>query len=163
MPEGQLAAQAPAQKPERWAIVGRTGSWYASYGWNEDRYTDSDVRFFGSDHDFTLGDVEAHQRQKRFTVRELLNPLAITIPQYNQEIGYYIRDDLDVSIGMDHIKYVMCQGQTVAIDGYIRDVDEAHDGTYAGASKRITRDWLEFEHTDGLNWFHVAVRKHQRL
>ena len=161
LPKGELRAQ--TAKHERWAPTDRTGSWYASYGWNEDRYTDSDIRFFGTDHDFTLHGVEAHQRQKPFTVQEFLNPLTITIPQFNLRVGYYLRDDLDISVGMDHMKYVVRQGQFVKITGYIRGTEGPFDNEYAGERRRITRNWLEFEHTDGLNWFHVALRKHQRL
>ena len=116
-----------------------------------------------ADHNFVLHDVEAHQRQRRFTAREFLNPLTLSIPQFNLRIGYYLRDDLDVSVGMDHMKYVVRQGQTVRIDGYIRTGTSEHDGDYGGVRKRITRDWLVFEHTDGLNWFHLTARKHQPL
>ena len=163
LPKGATLAQQPQVVAASPTEHSRAGSWYASYGWNEDRYTRSDIRFFGVDHDFTLSDVDAHQRQKQFTAKEFLNPLTITIPQFNLRVGYYLRDDLDVSVGMDHMKYVVRQGQTVAIDGYIRGTEGRHDGDYAGEDKQITRDWLAFEHTDGLNWFHVTVRKHQPI
>ena len=165
LPNGALHAQngKPYTSHEVGGGASRAGSWYASYGWNEDRYTRSKLHFSGRDHDFVLYDVEGHQRQNRFTARDFLNPFTLTIPQFNLRIGYYVRDDLDLSIGMDHMKYVVRQGQTVRIDGYIKNTDSRHDGVYSNAEKQITRGWLAFEHTDGLNWFHVTLRKHQSL
>lgn len=61
------------------------------------------------------------------------------------------------------MKWVVKQNQFVAIRGLISGTDSEEDGTYTGESKQITRRWLEFEHTDGLNWFNIAARKHQRL
>ena len=154
----RLGAQAPPPSPPS-----RDGSWYVYWGWNEDHYTRSDIRFTGEGYDFTLQGVRGVQRQAPFTAREFLNPFTVTIPQFNFRVGRYVRPDLDVSIGMDHMKYVVKQGQTVGVRGEIAGTGTEHDGVYEGQPKQIRRDWLQFEHTDGLNYFHVDLRKHHRL
>jgi len=139
------------------ATVDRTGSFYASWGWNEDRYTKSDIRFVGEDYDFTLSDVKATQRQYKFTVNEFLNPLTVTIPQFNFRIGYYINNKVDLFLGLDHMKYVVTEGQSVAINGSIRNSETVHDGEYSGEQKVITDDFVDFEHTDGLNLIYAGA------
>ena len=138
-------------------IQDRTGSFYASWGWNEDRYTKSDIQFTGNDYDFTLSDVKATQRQYKFTVNEFLNPVTVTIPQFNFRLGYYLNNTFDVFLGLDHMKYVVTEGQSVAINGSIRDSETIHDGEYNGEQKVITNDFLDFEHTDGLNLIYAGA------
>lgn len=135
------------------------GSFYLSWGWNEDVYTDSDIRFTGADYDFKLRDVNAVDRQNRFTAKKFLNPVAASIPQFNFRIGYYIRNDIDIFGGTDHMKYVVPAGQTVRIDGFIRNSETVFDGEYDNDEIEITDAFLDMEHTDGLNFVHVGIRK----
>ena len=141
----------------------RAGTWYAYWGWNEDRYTRGDIRFRGAGYDFTVKKARGVQRQYPFTVNEFLNPATVTIPQFNFRIGKFVRDDLEFSVGLDHMKWVLDENQEVAVEGVIAGTGTEHDGVYNGETKIVTRDWLAFEHTDGLNWFNVAARKHQTV
>lgn len=143
--------------------VNRTGTWYGYWGWNECKFTKADMRFFGDGYDFTLRDVEAHQRQRKFSPKEFLNPFTLSVPQFNVRFGYFLRDDLDISIGMDHMKFIVRQNQTVKIDGFISGTGTEHDGEYNNDDKQITNRWLLFEHTDGLNWTNVGLQKYQPL
>ena len=85
-------------------------------------YSNSDISFKGNNYDFTLFDVEAMDRQSKFDLGLYLNPGTITIPQYNLRIGYYLNDKYDISIGVDHMKYVMRAWQASTIDGETRMV-----------------------------------------
>ncbi len=134
-----------------------TDSWYIYWGWNREVYTRSDIHFQGADYDFTLQDVRAIDRQTKFSVNPYLNPVKMTIPQYNFRLGYYLNDHWNVSLGIDHMKYVMVQRQVVTMNGWIGG-DHTYTGTYDERSQRLNKDFLVFEHTDGLNDLNLELR-----
>ena len=147
-------------KPAKKHYKGRI---YFYWGWNRAIYSKSDIHFTGDDYDFTLMNVEATDRQTNFSLDPYLNPALITIPQTNARIGYFISDNWEISIGVDHMKYVMVQDQTVAIDGYIDVPDNEFNGVYDGQEIELTSDFLTFEHTDGLNYVDVEMNYFRNL
>jgi len=156
-----VTAQVESSVFQRFPETDRKGKYYSSWGWNEDRYTKSDIRFVGADYDFTLFDVKATQRQAKFTVDQFLNPLTVSIPQFNFRLGFYITKDIDIFIGLDHMKYVVSERQVVGIEGYIRNSETIHDGEYDNEEKVIRDDFLDYEHTDGLNYVFIGAGKSQ--
>lgn len=139
------------------------GSLYFYWGWNQARYTHSDIRFFGNNYDFTLKQVVARERQTPFDVKVYLNPKTITIPQVNYRIGYFLNDHYDISIGVDHMKYIMVQNQSVPIYGNIKKSGSKYDGVYKGENIVLTEDFLTFEHTDGLNYVNFEVNRFDKI
>lgn len=133
------------------------------WGWNRSWYTDSDINFSGTDYNFTLIDVEANDRQTPFALDPYFNPVLFTIPQYNFRLGYFIDDKWEISFGVDHMKYVMLQDQSVLIDGTIQNSQTAYDGQYERDAIRLTSDFLKFEHTDGLNYGNIELRYFDKL
>jgi hypothetical protein len=138
------------------------GKLYFYWGWNASRYSKSDISFHGKNYDFTLSDVKAYDRQTSLTL-DYINPDVITIPQYNARIGYFISDKYSISIGNDHMKYVMRNGQTVGIDGIIKNSNTTYDAYYDNDKVKIAFEFLKFEHTDGLNYENIDFRRHERL
>ncbi len=145
-----------------WAQPSQTtshkGNLYFYWGWNTERFTKSDLHFKGPDHDFTLFDVVAKDRQSKFLIKDYFNPSRLSIPQFNFRLGYFITDHYSISIGQDHMKYVMVPSQLVDISGSIR-AGTAYDGTYDKESIRIATDLLKFEHTNGLNYSNLELRR----
>jgi hypothetical protein len=139
------------------------GSLYFYWGWNQGWYSNSDVHFSGDDYDFTLKDVIADDRQSDFSFDAYLNPTTMTIPQYNFRIGYYFKEDWDISFGVDHMKYVMQQYQTAKISGVINANQSEYDGTYENDDIVLDEDFLKFEHTDGLNYLNIELRHTDKL
>lgn len=137
----------------------KKGSFYAYWGWNRDLYSKSDITFRGNDYNFTLDNVVAKDRQSPFEFEVYLNPNKVTIPQYNFRIGYYFNDKYEVSIGADHMKYVMQNNRMSTITGHITNSGTAYDGTYDHAPINLSKDFLMFEHTDGLNYLNSEVRR----
>lgn len=137
------------------------GKFYVYWGWNHAQYTKSDIRFKGEDYDFTLSDVTAHDRQTNFGIK-YFNPSSMTIPQYNFRLGYFFHDNWNISFGIDHMKYVMDQDQNVRMNGSINDGSK-FDGTYDGQYMKLTDDFLTFEHTDGLNYANIELRRFDNL
>ena len=127
------------------------GKFFFYWGGNRAYYTNSDITFSGNNYNFTIKDVEAVDKPKGWHI-DYINPLRMTIPQTNFHIGYHISDHYTISVGVDHMKYVMKNGQTVKMSGYINGSNTSHDGTYNNTDKLLSEDFLTFEHTDGLNY-----------
>ncbi len=121
------------------------------------------MHFTGEDYDFTLSKVKAHDRQTKFGYKPYFHPGQFTIPQYNFRIGYFIKNNWDVSFGIDHMKYVMQSEQDVNMSGYIAENDNQYNGNYKGQQFHISPDFLQFEHTDGLNYANIELRNNQPL
>jgi hypothetical protein len=133
------------------------------WGWNQARYTNSDIRFYGDNYDFTLADVSAQDRQTPFDPKIYFGLTTLTIPQVNYRIGYFWSDKYDISLGVDHMKYVMRQNQTVKINGFINKSDSRFDGVYDNKDINLSEDFLTFEHTDGLNYLNIEVNRYDKI
>jgi hypothetical protein len=136
----------------------RKGNFFFYWGWNRAAYTTSDIHFSGNDYDFTLENVVAKDRQSPFSAKLYFSPNTLSIPQYNLRIGYFFHDKYNISVGADHMKYVMEQFQTVKINGTIAN-GTSFDGTYNDSDIEMSEDFLKFEHTDGLNYENIEVRR----
>ncbi|RZJ30642.1 MAG: hypothetical protein EOO48_04415 [Flavobacterium sp.] len=143
-------------KIEKYAAHNK-GKWFVNWGGNRDRYSKSDITFTGNDYHFTLYDVVAHDKPKGVHV-DYVNPARMTIPQTNFRFGYYFTDKYNISIGVDHMKYVMTQNQTVDMTGTIGG-HAPFNGTYMDEPTVMTADFLKFEHTDGLNYVNSEVTR----
>lgn len=139
------------------------GKLYVYWGWNRGWYTTSDISFGGPDYDFNLNKVVAKDRQTPFSLNAYLNPTLITIPQYNFRVGYFISKNYDISFGVDHMKYVVQSEQTVQISGYISSTETEYDGEYDNDDIIIEEGFLNFEHTDGLNYLNVEIRRFDNI
>lgn len=135
--------------PEKYTAHNK-GKIYFYWGGNREKYSTSDITFKGDDYNFTLQNVEAHDKPKGWHI-DYINPVNMTIPQTNFRLGYFITDKYNISVGVDHMKYVMYQDKAVNIDGYY-----PNEGTYGetlpNGQVLLTEDFLTFEHTDGLNY-----------
>lgn len=135
----------------------RKSHFYGYWGYNVSGYTKSDISFKGDNYNFTLYDVEAYDRPTPFSFDVYLNPSTVSIPQWNLRFGFFFADRWSVSIGTDHMKYVMPQNQSVPIEGFINIPNEIYNGEYNRQSIVLTEDFLKFEHTDGLNYASIEV------
>lgn len=141
----------------------KKGSFYFYWGWNRDAYTKSNITFWGQNYNFELHKVIANDRQSPFRANLYFNPSTISIPQYNMRFGYYFKDKWEVSLGVDHMKYVMKNYQNVQMDGYIANSGTVYDGTYDNKTQNLSEDFLKFEHTDGLNYLNAEIRRSDML
>ena len=138
------------------------GKIFAYWGWNSSSYTKSDIHFKGQQYNFTLKDVVAHDRQTGFSMR-YFNPAKMTIPQYNFRIGYFFNPKYSISFGFDHMKYVMDQNQIVNISGSISGSGTDYDGLYNNEPIELKENFLKLEHTNGLNYLNLEVRRMDNL
>ena len=138
------------------------GKLFIFAGWNWARYTSSDIHFKGVNHNFTLSKVKAEDRPSKFSAELYLNPKNISIPQTNLKIGYFFHNNWNLAFGIDHMKYVVTPLQTVGIDGQIQ-TGSSYDGVYDNDQIKIWQSFLEYEHTDGLNFIHFEINRFDRL
>ncbi|SEF45903.1 hypothetical protein SAMN05421847_0052 [Halpernia humi] len=139
----------------------RKGSMFVFYGWNRAAFTKSDIHFKGNGYDFQLNNVVAHDRQTSFGI-VYFDPRWFTVTQYNFRVGYFLKDNLALVLGIDHMKYVMDQNQTVDFKGNISDPKYA---AYVqnGQVDLSDANFLTFEHTDGLNYENLGLEKYKSL
>nr|WP_158730001.1 MULTISPECIES: hypothetical protein [unclassified Flavobacterium] len=137
------------------------GKFFVSWGGNRDSYTKSDVTFKGKDYNFTLDNITADDKPKGWHI-DYINPTRMTIPQTNFRLGYFINDHYSIAIGVDHMKYVMTQGQTANITGAV-SAGTPYDGVYNNSPIVLTKEFLTFEHTDGLNYVNTEFSRHDDI
>ncbi len=147
------------------------------WGGNRESYSNSDVNFRGKDYNFTVENMKAHDKPKGWHV-DYVNPVNMTIPQTNLRLGYFFSDHYSVTIGVDHMKYVMSQNQIANVNGYIdlpadqagsiyngvynnRPVDMSIGGAQEGGMPpgSTGTPFLIYEHTDGLNYVNTEVSR----
>jgi hypothetical protein len=149
-------SQETVENPEKYTSNNK-GKFYIFWGGNRESYSRSDIRFKGEDYDFTIYDVAAHDKPKGWHC-DYINPARMTIPQTNFRLGYFISNHYNISIGVDHMKYVMYNDRTVNYTGYY-----PNPGTYGESptATQLTLDesFLTFEHTDGLNYVNTEFSR----
>jgi hypothetical protein len=137
----------------------RKGTFYGEWGYNRSVYANSAIQFVGPGYDFTLSDVVAKDAPTPLSeFNKYVNPALFSIPQFNLHVGYFVQDNLSLSVGWDHMKYVMVNDQSSNIDGSIH-VGSQYDGDYDNQDFKIAQNFLRFEHTDGLNYLNTEVRR----
>lgn len=107
----------------------------------------------GAGYDYTLHGISAKDKPEQFDPKVYFNILKLSIPQFNIRLGYRINKNWWVSIGYDHMKYVMNSDQHVSLSGSIdTSASQTYAGTYDNSDFYLKSDFLLFEHTDGLNF-----------
>lgn len=149
-------AQEAAIQPENYTVHNK-GKFFINWGGNREHFSKSDITFEGKGYHFTIEDVKAHDKPKGVHM-DYINPTRMTIPQTNFRVGYFFTDKYSISIGVDHMKYVMTQNQTVNMSGTISG-HAPFDGTYHHEPTVMTEDFLKFEHTDGLNYVNTELTR----
>lgn len=157
-----LLGQEIGDVPKAHTVVNK-GKFFVYWGWNWANYSNSDIRFQGADYDFILSDVRAEDRQTAFSVNDYFNPANITIPQTNYRIGYFFKEHYTISVGVDHMKYVMIADQKVQINGEINTQNPIYDGSYTNQEIQLSEDFLQFEHTDGLNYVNLELKRFDNI
>ena len=137
------------------------GKFFISWGGNRETFSKSDIHFKGTDYDFTLYDVTAHDKPKGWHI-DYINPARMTIPQTNFRMGYFVNDHYSIAIGVDHMKYVMNQNITVKYEGNYPN-KYSYGEAVGNNQVLLTEQFLTFEHTDGLNYVNTEVSRHDDI
>ncbi len=149
-------AQEEIKTPKKYTETNK-GKFFISWGGNRESFSESDITFRGDDYHFTLYDVVAHDKPKGYHI-DYVNPSRMTIPQTNFRLGYFVSDHYIISLGLDHMKYVMFQDKAVNFSGYYPKYG-SYGEVLSNNQTLLTEDFLTFEHTDGLNYIHAEVSR----
>lgn len=142
---------------------GEKGSFFLHWGYNRAWFSTSDIHFDGPGYDFTLREVVAKDRPIPFG-KDYFKPVYIWIPQYNYRIGYFFKDQWSLSLGLDHMKYVVVQNQLVSMDGHVDAGLTAEGSALNGPlDVTLTKDFLRYEHSDGLNLLAIDLDHYSNL
>jgi hypothetical protein len=137
------------------------GKIFISWGGNRETYSKSNITFRGKDYNFTLENVAAHDKPKGWHI-DYINPTRMTIPQTNFRFGYFINDHYSISLGLDHMKYVVTQDKAVNSTGYY-----PNPGSYGellpSNQVLLTEQFIKYEHTDGLNYISTEISRHDDI
>jgi hypothetical protein len=145
--------------PENSIKLGKQGgSLYFTWGYNRDWYTKSTIHFRNTttdNYDFTFIDAKAHDRPDMESFYKLN---ALTIPQYDMNLGYFFNDkrDLGIEISWDHLKYIVTDNQVIHVKGQIR-------GHQIDKDTLVTPDFVHLQHTNGNNYLMLNLVKRQKL
>ena len=130
------------------------GALYFGVGFHRVFYTRIDISFKDtrtSNYDFTLHRVKSRD-DNSFDFGQ-----GIDAPQYSYRIGYYSgKKDIGIEFSFDHAKYIVVADQKVRISGQIKGNKINSDTTLHGA-------FLEYEHTDGANYYMLHLAKRRQL
>ena len=142
------------------------GKFFVSWGGNRENFSKSDVRFWGKDYDFTVNNMVAHDKRQGYSI-DYINPAKMTIPQTNFRLGYFLNDHYSIALALDHMKYVMDQNQFANVQGNINlpstDAGSIYNATYNNESVEMTDNFLQYEHTDGLNYVHTEYSRYDDI
>jgi len=135
----------------------RTGRFSFYWGYNRAVFSKSTIHFNGPNYDFTVYDVTGSDRPTKLSWT-YVRPGLITIPQYVYRIGFNVTDRVQLSAGLDHMKYVVDLNQTALMSGVITaDASTKYQGNYLNVPIVLSPDFLEFEHSDGYNMVSLDV------
>lgn len=134
------------------------GSFYLTWGYNRDWYTQSTIHFRNTttdNYDFTFIRAKAHDRPDLTDFYKLDN---LTVPQYDLNIGYFFNDrhDLGVELSWDHLKYIVTDNQVIHVQGQIR-------GHQIDKDTLVTPDFVHLQHTNGNNYLMLNLVKRRKL
>lgn len=138
------------------------GTLFGYWGYHRSAYTRSDIRFVGPGYDFTLANAVGHDEQAIVSTNNYLKLSNLTVPQFNVRVGYYFRDHWAVSIGYDHMKYILADENEVFLSGQIDPgVDDVTNwsGTYNAEPIVTNRDFFHYENSDGMNFIRLELTR----
>jgi len=140
------------------------GNFYFYWGYNRTAYTNSSLRCVGQGYDFTMKNLSASDNPERFNPNVYFNPKKLTIPQFNIRLGYFFKDNWSLSLGYDHMKYIMDNDQLIVLYGHIdQGISDQWSGDYSGETMKTNNKFIHYENSDGLNYMRVELSRYHHL
>ncbi len=131
------------------------GHIYGSVGWHRIYYTRSTIHFQNqkeANFDFKL--IKASAKDDN----DLNIGKGFAAPQWSLRLGYVLnqKKSWGLEFNYDHAKYILRQGQHVRINGHI-------NGQQIDKDTLIHPDFIEYEHTNGANYYMLNLIKKNLL
>jgi hypothetical protein len=151
-----LVLNAQAHKSRKSKISTKSGTLFLSYGLNSSFFSKSKIDFIGTGYDFTLTGVKGKD-QPIFRGEGL--------EQFNARLGYTFTDAFAISVGIDHMKYGISDGQTVLLNGKLNGgVDPVTGLSGSYFNEAFTIDTAKFNYAyQGLNFINLKISRLDRI
>ncbi|TXC85177.1 hypothetical protein [Luteibaculum oceani] len=136
---------------------------FVSWGYNRAFYDKSNISVKGPNLNLLFEDVIAVDDPEPFS-ENYYRLDRFTIPQFDFRIGVKLPNNLILSWGWEHMKYMTKFNSKAKLSGYIGD--EYFNGYYPSNESiqdddyRITRRFFYTEHTDGLNYLNFELEQY---
>lgn len=136
------------------------GGFYFYWGYNRSAYTKSDLRLVGRGYDFTMKDMIASDNPEKLS-SSYLDIKKLTIPQFNLRLGYFFKDKWALTLGYDHMKYLMDHPQQITLDGYVTPgISDLWSGNYDNQLETSDYNHIHYENSDGLNYIRAELARY---
>ena len=138
------------------------GAIFAQWGYNRSYYSKSDINFIGTGYNFTIAGCEAEDRPEAFSFDSYLNIKNLSVPQFNFRIGYLYKHHWAISLGYDHMKYVLRHNIPYTLTGQINPgVDNTTNwsGYYLNEPINTEESTFHYENTNGLNYIRAEISR----
>lgn len=143
-------------------ISNARGTFFMNWGYQRSFYTKSDIEFNNSDYKFTLRNVTATDEPTK-NAGDYLRLNEFFNPQYSVRAGYYYMNKYALTFGMDHMKYVLTDGNQVLLDG---EIDSSLHTIWAGDYKNevVVTNRNDFHYQNvGLNFIRLELLRTDKL
>jgi len=153
---GPVNGQMKKRKPKNSFAKGALDVYW---GYNRSFYTPSTLTLSGDGYDFSLSKLEASDRPEK-SIGTYVNPKTFTVPQFNFRMGYTFWNNYHLSLGYDHMKYVIGNNQSAPLRVYIAPgLDTQWSGYYTGESMLLNEDHFQYENTAGMNYIRLQFSR----
>ncbi|MFM2048258.1 MAG: hypothetical protein RI955_806 [Bacteroidota bacterium] len=133
---------------------------YCHWGYNRSFYSNSNVHLKGDNFDLRFYQLKARDKPYPFNLKNYVNPTSITVAQYDYRIGYYLNNHVAISIGLDHMKYVVDRSQTAVVSGNTAKANfpeqSKFPSSFEGTSMPLN-GFMYLDHTNGLNLISLDI------
>ena len=139
------------------------GNFNFSIGLGSNFYSKSNLKFSGSGYDFSLDDVALWQNSPAFSMPDFSKLLS---NQYNISVGYNIRRGVNLSLGIDRLKYGIKPRQTVFLNGYVSsemDTVSNLSGQYTNELINLDSARIQFGSVVGMSYVSIELNLMQNL
>jgi hypothetical protein len=137
------------------------GTLFFYWGYNRSFYTKSTIYFNGPGYEFSLNGAKAVDRPSK-QLSTYFSPKELTVPQFNFRLGYNIKNNWAISIGYDHLKYVLVDNQPYTLSGNISSgIDNVTNwsGSYNNEPVVTQEETFHYENTNGMNYIRFEVSR----
>ena len=139
------------------------GNFNFSIGLGSNFYSKSNLKFSGSGYDFSLDDVVLWQNSPAFSMPDFSKLLS---NQYAISVGYNIRRGVNLSLGIDRLKYGIKPGQSVFLNGYVSsemDTVSNLSGQYTNELINLDSARIQFGSDVGMSFVSIELNLMQNL
>ncbi len=137
------------------------GTLFFYWGYNRSFYTKSNINFNGAGYNFTLNNAKGVDRPSK-EIRTYFSIKDFTVPQFNFRLGYNIKNNWAISIGYDHMKYVLVHNEPYTLSGFIKpgvDVVTNWSGNFINEPVITQQETFHYENSNGLNYIRFEVSR----